>query len=51
MARVSQRAEQRQLRGRMREFGMSHDEIAGEFGRRFRFRPRAAFRHAFGWTL
>ncbi|MCL9760157.1 transposase [Frankia sp. AiPa1] len=35
----------------MREFGMSHDEIAGEFGRRFRFRPRAAFRHAFGWTL
>ncbi len=30
---------------------MSHDEIAGEFGRRFRFRPRAAFRHAFGWTL
>jgi len=35
----------------MRELGMSPDEIAGEFGRRFHYRPRAAFRHAFGWTL
>ncbi len=51
MATVSQRAEQRRLRGRMRELGMSHDEIAGEFGRRFRYRPRAAYRYAFGWTL
>lgn len=51
MASASLRAEQSDLRDRMRERGMSHREIAAEFARRYKFRPRAAYRHAFGWTL
>ncbi|WP_264762017.1 helix-turn-helix domain-containing protein, partial [Frankia tisae] len=35
----------------MRAVGMTHEEAAVEFARRYRLRPRAAFRHAFGWTL
>ena len=50
MPRPSQRVEQDELRARMRAVGMSHDEIAIEFGRRYRLRPRAAHRVAHGWT-
>ncbi|WP_322770619.1 hypothetical protein, partial [Frankia sp. Cr1] len=50
-ARSSLRAEQDELRARMRDLGLGYDEIAAEFSRRFRLRPRAAYRHAFGWTL
>jgi len=49
--KASLRAEQDGLRSRMRDRGMTHQEIAAEFARRFHFRPRAAYRHAFGWTL
>ena len=48
---VSVRAEQRKLRERMRGLGMSHAEIAAELARRYKLRPRAAWRTAFGWTL
>lgn len=51
VARVSLRVEQNELRARMRAVGMTHEEAAVEFARRYRLRPRAAFRHAFGWTL
>jgi hypothetical protein len=34
----------------MRAVGMSHDEIAVSFARRYRLRPRAANRAARGWT-
>lgn len=34
----------------MRATGMSHHEIAIEFARRYRLRPRAAYRVAHGWT-
>ncbi|MEX5713383.1 hypothetical protein AB1484_35460, partial [Parafrankia sp. FMc6] len=50
MSRTSLRAEQDELRARMRAVGMSHDEIAIEFARRFNYRPRAAHRVAHGWT-
>jgi len=50
MSRGSLRADQDELRTRMRAAGMSHDEIAVEFARRYHFRPRAAHRHAHGWT-
>ncbi len=50
MSRASQRAEQDELRARMRAVGMSHDEIAIEFARRYKLRPRAAHRVAHGWT-
>jgi len=50
-AKISLRAEQRALRGRMRALGLSHRQIAVEFGRRYGLRPRAAWRHAYGWSL
>jgi hypothetical protein len=50
MSRPSQRVEQDELRARMRAVGMSHDEIAVEFARRYKLRPRAAHRVAHGWT-
>ncbi|ABW12056.1 hypothetical protein Franean1_2626 [Parafrankia sp. EAN1pec] len=50
MSRSSLRAEQDELRARMRAVGMSHDEIAIEFARRYHYRPRAAHRVAHGWT-
>ncbi|WP_198287111.1 helix-turn-helix transcriptional regulator [Frankia sp. QA3] len=34
----------------MRAAGMTHEEIAVEFARRYRLRPRAAYRVAHGWT-
>lgn len=50
-AKTSLRAEQRALREKMRELGMSHRQIAVEFARRYRLRPRAAWRSAYGWSL
>ncbi|WP_239312306.1 hypothetical protein, partial [Frankia sp. Cj3] len=50
MTRPSLRVEQAELRARMRTAGMSHDEIAVEFARRYQLRPRAAYRVAHGWT-
>jgi hypothetical protein len=51
MRKASLKAEQKDLRDRMLDAGLTSAEIAGEFIRRYRFRPRAAFRHAHGWTL
>jgi transcriptional regulator with XRE-family HTH domain len=39
------------LRERMRGLGFGYEEIAGELGRRYRVRPREAYRLAYGWTL
>ena len=39
------------LRERMRGLGFSYDEIAAEIGRRYRARPRQAYRLAWGWSL
>ena len=50
-AKTSLRAEQRALREKMRELGMSHRQIAVEFARRYRLRARAAWRNAYGWSL
>jgi hypothetical protein len=50
-AKTSLRAEQRNLRERMRALGLSHRQIAVEFTRRYGLRPRAAWRHAYGWSL
>ena len=50
-AKSSLRAEQRALREKMRELGMSRRQIAVEFARRYRLRPRAAWRNAYGWSL
>src|SRR5258708_10308990 len=35
----------------MRALGLSHRQIAVEFARRYHLRPRAAWRHAWGWSL
>jgi hypothetical protein len=50
-ARTSLRSEKRALREKMRALGLGHREIAAELGRRYRFRPRAAWREAHGWSL
>jgi len=50
-AKTSLRGEQRALREQMRALGLSHRQIAVEFARRYRLRPRAAWRHAYGWSL
>jgi hypothetical protein len=50
-AKTSLRAEQRSLREKMRALGLSHRQIAVEFTRRYGLRPRAAWRHAYGWSL
>ena len=49
--KTSLRGEQRTLRERMRSLGLSRRQIAVEFARRYRLRPRAAWRHAYGWSL
>jgi hypothetical protein len=49
--KTSLRAEQRALREKMRELGMSHRQIAVEFARRYQLRPRAAWRNAYGSSL
>ena len=48
---TSVRAGQRKLREQMRGLGMSRAEIAAEMARRYKLRPRAAWRIAWGWTL
>jgi len=48
---ASVRAGQRKLREQMRGLGMSRAEIAAEMARRYKLRPRAAWRAAWGWTL
>ncbi len=50
-SKTSDRAEQDRLREEMRAAGLSYAEIAGDFGRRYKLRPRAAWRVAYGWTL
>jgi hypothetical protein len=50
-AKTSLRAEQRALRDKMRGVGLDHRQIAVEFARRYNLRPRAAWRHAHGWSL
>jgi transcriptional regulator with XRE-family HTH domain len=45
------KAELDSLRERMRGQGFSYDEIATEMGRRYRVRPREAYRLAWGWSL
>jgi hypothetical protein len=50
-AKTSLRAEKRALREKMRAMGLGYQEIAAEFARRYRFRPRAAWREAYGWSL
>src|ERR1700760_4498781 len=49
--RLSERAQQKALRQDLREHGRDDAAIAAEFARRYRMRPRKAWRHAFGWTL
>jgi hypothetical protein len=44
-------AEKRELRDRMRATGLDYRAIAAEFARRYRLRPRAACREAYGWSL
>ncbi|ABD09788.1 hypothetical protein E0F15_20880 [Frankia sp. B2] len=50
MGRAGMRAEQNALRVHLLHAGMTQAEIADEFIRRYQLRPRAAFRHAHGWT-
>jgi tetratricopeptide (TPR) repeat protein len=50
-ARTSLRKEKRELREKMRAMGLDYRDIAAEFGRRYRLRPRAAWREAYGWSL
>ena len=50
-AKTSLRKEKRELREKMRAMGLDYRDIAAEFGRRFRLRPRAAWREAYGWSL
>jgi len=45
------KAELDDLRERMRGLGLGFEEIAGEMARRYRLRPREAYRLAYGWTL
>lgn len=49
--RKGSKAELDALRERMRGLGFSYDEIAAEIGRRYRARPREAYRLAWGWSL
>jgi hypothetical protein len=50
-AKTSLRKEKRGLREKMRAMGLDYRDIAAEFGRRYRLRPRAAWREAYGWSL
>jgi len=50
-ARTTLPAEKRALREQMRALDMGEREIAAEFARRYRLRPRAAWREAYGWSL
>ena len=50
-ARTSLRAEKRKLREEMRAAGLDFRQIATEFSRVYKLRPRAAWREAYGWSL
>ena len=50
-AKTSLRKEKSGLREKMRAMGLDYRDIAAEFARRYRLRPRAAWREAFGWSL
>ena len=50
-AKTSLRKEKRELREKMRAMGLHYRDIAAEFTRRYRLRPRAAWREAYGWSL
>lgn len=50
-ARTSLRAEKRALREKMRALGLGYRDIAAEFARLYRSRPRTAWREAYGWSL
>ena len=50
-AKTSVRREKRLLREQMRSMGLGYRDIAAEFARRYRLRPRAAWREAYGWSL
>ena len=50
-AKTSLRKEKSGLRKKMRAMGLDYRDIAAEFARRYRLRPRAAWREAFGWSL
>ncbi len=45
------RAEKRAVREKMRAMGLGYGQIAAEFARRYRLRPRTAWREAYGWSL
>lgn len=49
--RTGFRAELAELRERMRGLGLDYGQIADEVERRYRVRPREAYRLAYGWTL
>jgi hypothetical protein len=51
IVRITLPAEKRALREKMRALGLGHRELAAEFARRYRLRPRAAWREAHGWSL
>jgi tetratricopeptide (TPR) repeat protein len=50
-AKTSERREKRLLREQMRSMGLGYRDIAAEFARRYKTRPRAAWRDAYGWSL
>jgi hypothetical protein len=50
-AKTSLRREKRELRDQMRSMGLGYRDIAAEFARRYKMRPRAAWREAYGWSL
>lgn len=45
------RADKRALREKMRAMGLDYREIGAELARRYRLRPRTAWREAYGWSL
>jgi hypothetical protein len=50
-AKTSERREKRLLREQMRAMGLGYRDIASEFARRYKMRPRAAWRESYGWSL
>jgi hypothetical protein len=50
-AKTGLRKENRGLREKTRAMGLDDPDIAAEFGRRYRLRPRAAWREACDWSL
>jgi transcriptional regulator with XRE-family HTH domain len=50
-AKTSLRKEKQELRERTRSTGLGYRQIAAEFTRAYRLRPRSAWREAYGWSL